>query len=61
MYATKNFVAINSKYFNNNFDAMIYIYLYIYIVAICNLLFRISCKYRLLLHETCCNRLQIIK
>ena len=59
MRATKNFVAINSKYFNNNFDAMIYIY--IYIVAICNLLFRISCKYRLLLHETYCNRLQIIK
>ena len=25
----KTFVAINSKYFNNNFDAMIYIYIYI--------------------------------
>ena len=46
------FVAINSKYFNNNFNSMIYIY--IYIVAINNLLFRISCKYMLLFHETYC-------
>ena len=27
----KIFVAINSKYFNDNFNAMIYIYIYIYI------------------------------
>ena len=26
----KMFVATNSKYFNENFDAMIYIYIYIY-------------------------------
>ena len=54
----KTFVAINSKYFNNNFDAMIYIY--IYIVAIKNILFQISCRYRLLFHESYCNRLQIL-
>ena len=35
-------------------------YIYIYIVAIKNLLFQISCRYRLLLDGTYCNRLQII-
>ena len=55
----KTFVTMNSKYFNDNFDAIIYIY--IFIVAINNLLFRISCRYRLLIHESYCNRLQIIE
>ena len=57
----KTFVTMNSKYFNDNFDAIIYIYIYIFIVAINNLLFRISCRYRLLIHESYCNRLQIIE
>ena len=41
-----------------NLDAMIYIY--IYVVAINNLLLRISCSNRTLLYESYCNRLQII-
>ena len=52
-----NLIVINSKYFNDIFDAMIDIY--IYIIAINNLLLQISCNNRLLFYKSYCNRLKI--
>ena len=53
-----NLIVINSKYFNDIFDAMIDIYIYINI-AINNLLLQISCNNRLLFYKSYCNRLKI--
>ena len=54
----KNSIAINSKYFNKNFDTIIYIYthIHIYTVTINNLLIWIFCNNILLLQKSYCNK-----